>query len=130
MINWTPSRDTILHDMVGSRLQEFTVGKSAIALDFVPRDPLKSCVFRLKTAAFFSSNSRKSEEYEFEIRRSLPILYQQIHNTLEIIQFDGTFGFLRFSGDISFVVEDFEKIWDTTFSVEIRNFSQPADFLF
>lgn len=130
MTNWVPSIDTILHDMVGARLQEVAIGKSTIGLDFVPADLQRSCVFRLKTASFFSSDSRVSDEYESEIERAFPKLYQQIENTLEAIEFDGTRGVLRFSGGSTFVVEDFENLWDNTFSIEVRNSRQRAEFLF
>lgn len=130
MTNWTPSKETILDDMIGARLQEVSVGKSAITLDFVHSDVQKSCVFRLKTASFVSSASRECDEYEAEIERTLPVLYQQMENTVEAIEFDGARAVLRFSGGSLFLVEDVEKFWDNTFSIEVRNFDQPADFLF
>jgi hypothetical protein len=128
--NWTPSNATILADMAGSTLQEITVGKSAINLDFISNDPKKGCVFRMKTASFVSSVSRASDDYEVEIERTLPKLYQQIENTLDVIEFVGARGLLRFSGGDTFVVEDFDKLWDNTFTIEVRNFDRPIDFLF
>ncbi len=130
MTKWVPSKDTILDDMAGSQLQEIAVSKSAISLYFFPNDSKKPCIFRVKTASFVSSMSRLSEEYETEIERTLPKLYRQIENTLEVIEFDGARGVLRFSSGDIFVIEDFEKLWDNTFSIEVSNFDQPADFLF
>ena len=120
----------IFAQMNGARLQEISLGISAIALEFAKQNQSETLLYRLKTASVVFEDVPKSEVYEEVIQGTLPRLYASLEATLTSIEFDGSRSILVFSNGATFMIEDVEGLWDHTFAIESLSTADHQDFLF
>jgi hypothetical protein len=122
--------ENVLPSMANSHMDRIVLDKHAICLEFYHARGHKSVRYLLKTTSFVTRSTPETDDYESEMRKSVPLLYRELEETLTNITFDGETAKLEFSSGATFIIRDVEELWDNTFSVEVIKHGQSEEFLF